>query len=72
MTPGLRGNLSSVKVGVGKLIAGWDAALLTMSVGEQAVVSIPSEHAYGKKGKPPTIPPNADLVFNLELLNVMD
>ena len=41
-----------MKAGVGKLIAGWDAALLTMSVGEKAVVTIPPEHAYGSKGFP--------------------
>ena len=41
---------SVVKAGVGKLIAGWDAALLKMSVGEKAVVTIPPEHAYGSKG----------------------
>ena len=39
-----------MKAGVGKLIAGWDAALLKMSVGEKAVVTIPPEHAYGSKG----------------------
>jgi len=61
-----------VKVGVGKLIAGWDAAIMSMSVGEQATIQIPAEHAYGKKGRPPTIPPNADLVFSVELLNIMD
>ena len=48
-----------VKAGVGKLIAGWDAALLEMSVGEKAVLTIPPEGAYGAKGMPPKIPPNA-------------
>lgn len=48
-----------VKAGVGKLIAGWDAALLEMSVGEKAVLTIPPEAAYGAKGMPPKIPPNA-------------
>ena len=41
-----------VKAGVGKLIAGLDAAILTMSVGEKAVITIPPEHAYGAKGAP--------------------
>lgn len=63
---------SVVKAGVGKLIAGWDAALLTMSVGEKAVLTIPPEAAYGAKGKPPVIPPNATLVFEVELVNIMD
>ena len=61
-----------VKAGVGKLIAGWDAALLEMSVGEKAVLTIPPEAAYGAKGLPPKIPPNATLIFEVELLAVMD
>ena len=66
-----------VKAGVGKLIAGWDAALLTMSVGEEAVLQIPAEHAYGKAGKKDgagktLIPPHQDLVFTVTLVNVMD
>lgn len=66
-----------VKAGVGKLIAGWDAALLTMSVGEEAVLQIPAEHAYGKAGKKDPsgkviIPAHQDLVFSVTLLNVMD
>ena len=67
----------TVKAGVGKLIAGWDAALLSMSVGEEAVVQIPAEHAYGKAGKKDAngkviIPPHQDLVFTLTLVGVMD
>ncbi len=62
----------TVKAGVGKLIAGWDAALLEMSVGEKVVLTIPPEGAYGKKGMPPKIPPNATLIFEMELVAVMD
>ncbi len=61
-----------VKAGMGKLIAGWDAALMEMSVGEKAVLTIPPEGAYGKKGLPPKIPPNATLIFEVELMAVMD
>ena len=61
-----------VKAGAGKLIAGWDAALLEMSVGEKAVLTIGPEGAYGAKGMPPKIPPNATLIFELELLAIMD
>jgi len=61
-----------VKAGVGKLIAGWDAALLEFSVGERAVLTIPPEGAYGAKGMPPKIPPNATLIFEVELVAVMD
>jgi len=63
---------SVVKAGVGKLIAGWDAALLTMSVGEKCLLTIPSEHGYGAKGKPPVIPKDATLCFEVELVNIMD
>ncbi|KAG2457481.1 FKBP3 isomerase, partial [Polypterus senegalus] len=42
----------SFKVGVGKVIRGWDEALLTMSKGEKALLEIDSEWAYGKKGNP--------------------
>lgn len=42
----------SFKVGVGKVIRGWDEALLTMSKGEKAKLEIESEWAYGKKGQP--------------------
>jgi FKBP-type peptidyl-prolyl cis-trans isomerase len=61
-----------VKAGVGKLIAGWDAALLEMSVGEKVLLTIPPEGAYGAKGLPPKIPPNATLLFEVELVAVMD
>lgn len=54
-----------------QLIDGWDAALLTMSVGEVAELVIPAFAAYGPKGKPPTIPPNAELHFEVELVAIM-
>ena len=50
----------SLQVGVGKVIRAWDAVLCEMSVGEKAEVKIiDPEWAYGAKGKPPVIPPNA-------------
>eukprot|EP00240_Pyramimonas_obovata_P007640 CAMPEP_0118953728 /NCGR_PEP_ID=MMETSP1169-20130426/57082_1 /TAXON_ID=36882 /ORGANISM="Pyramimonas obovata, Strain CCMP722" /LENGTH=183 /DNA_ID=CAMNT_0006901255 /DNA_START=60 /DNA_END=611 /DNA_ORIENTATION=+ len=57
------------KVGTGRVIKGWDECLLTMSVGEKAEVTIEPEWAYGKKGSPPQIPPNATLVFEMELVS---
>jgi len=61
----------SVKVGIGKLIRGWDEALLTMSVGEKANVTIEPEWAYGAKGlKEGGIMPNETLIFEIELLSV--
>lgn len=54
-----------------KLIKGWDEGILTMSVGEKALFIIEPEWAYGKKGKPEAkIPPDATLVFEIELLKI--
>ena len=59
----------SFKVGIGKVIRGWDEALLTMSKGEKARLEIEPEWAYGKKGQPDAkIPPNAKLIFEVELV----
>eukprot|EP01098_Paradermamoeba_levis_P004346 TRINITY_DN186_c0_g1_i1.p1 TRINITY_DN186_c0_g1~~TRINITY_DN186_c0_g1_i1.p1 ORF type:complete len:234 (-),score=109.56 TRINITY_DN186_c0_g1_i1:26-685(-) len=59
------------KVGTGKVIRGWDEALLTMTKGEKATLTIQSEWAYGKKGLPEAkIPPNATLIFDVELVNI--
>jgi len=59
------------KVGKGHVIKGWDEVLLTMSVGEKAEVKIESVWAYGKVGKPEAkIPPNANLIFEIELTRV--
>eukprot|EP00656_Telonema_subtile_P022431 TRINITY_DN2356_c0_g1_i1.p1 TRINITY_DN2356_c0_g1~~TRINITY_DN2356_c0_g1_i1.p1 ORF type:complete len:177 (-),score=67.63 TRINITY_DN2356_c0_g1_i1:223-753(-) len=66
---GKKGQPLSFKVGLGKVIRGWDEAVLTMSLGEVALITIESEWAYGKKGVPEAkIPPNARLVFELELV----
>ncbi|XP_078262840.1 peptidyl-prolyl cis-trans isomerase FKBP3 isoform X1 [Rhinoraja longicauda] len=61
----------SFKVGVGKVIRGWDEALLTMSKGEKARLHIESDWGYGKKGHPEAkIPPNAKLIFEVELVDI--
>ncbi|XP_077408192.1 peptidyl-prolyl cis-trans isomerase FKBP3 [Vanacampus margaritifer] len=61
----------SFKVGLGKVIRGWDEGLLTMSKGETARLEIESEWAYGRKGLPDSkIPPNANLIFEVELVDV--
>ncbi|XP_056402727.1 peptidyl-prolyl cis-trans isomerase FKBP3 [Hyla sarda] len=61
----------SFKVGLGRVIRGWDEALLTMSKGEKAKLEIQSEWAYGKKGQPDAkIPPNAKLIFEVELVDI--
>jgi len=56
------------KVGTGLVIRGWDEALLTMTYGEKAEITIDPEWAYGRKGNPDGgIPPNATLIFEVEL-----
>ena len=58
-------------VGKGKVIRGWDEGLQEMSVGETAKLVIEPEWAYGAKGAPPAIPPNATLTFEVELVEVL-
>lgn len=62
-------NPLKVRVGRGNLIPGWDEALKKMHRGEKWLLIVPSELGYGAKGKPPTIPRNATLVFEVELLD---
>lgn len=53
---------------LGEVIEGWDEALQLMSKGSRYKITIPPELAYGDPGRPPTIPPKATLVFDLELI----
>ncbi len=57
-------------VGIGQVIRGWDEGVLTMSVGEKAMLRITSDYAYGPRGAGGVIPPNADLNFEVELLRL--
>jgi FKBP-type peptidyl-prolyl cis-trans isomerase len=57
-------------VGTGKVIKGWDMALLHMRVGDRWKVSIPYQLAYGERGNPAGIPPKADLLFDMELMSI--
>ena len=59
----------TVQIGVGHVIPGWDEGIPGMKVGGKRKLVIPSELAYGKKGRP-GIPPDADLTFEVELLDV--
>lgn len=57
-------------LGHGQVIAGWDIGIAQMKAGEKARLTIPPELAYGREGYPGAIPPDATLVFEVELLRV--
>ena len=65
-----KGHAFSFAVGVNKVIQGWDDAVMAMSKGTRRKVLITSDDAYGPKGRPPVIPANADLIFDIELLDI--
>ncbi|KAF3433678.1 hypothetical protein FNV43_RR24781 [Rhamnella rubrinervis] len=57
----------SFELGKGTVIKAWDIALRTMKVGEIAKITCKPEYAYGSAGSPPDIPPDATLIFEVEL-----
>ena len=60
----------SFVLGAGMVIVGWDLGVAQMKVGDKVKMTIPPELAYGREGYPGAIPPNATLVFEVELLAI--
>lgn len=65
-----KGKPFSFKLGVGQVIKGWDIGVAGMTAGSERRLTIPSNLAYGKKGAPPDIPANADLIFDIKCISV--
>jgi peptidylprolyl isomerase len=58
------------KLGVGQVIKGWDEGVAKLRVGDQAILVIPSNLAYGSKGAGDVIPPDSTLIFIVEVVDV--
>ncbi|KAL3905214.1 MAG: hypothetical protein SGILL_009765 [Bacillariaceae sp.] len=67
-----RGKTFKFTIGKGMVIKAWDEGFASMKVGEKAILKARYDYAYGESGSPPTIPPKADLYFDVELLDFFE
>jgi len=65
-----RGRTFSFILGTGRVIKGWDEGVAGMKIGGKRTLYIPAELGYGSSGAGRSIPPNADLIFDVELIGI--
>ena len=65
-----RGQPYTFRIGTGVVVKGWDEGIMTMKAGGKRRLLIPAKLGYGAAGNPPRIPPNAPLIFELQLISV--
>jgi len=66
-----RGKPFSFRIGMKEVIEGWDEGVISMKVDEKRRLFIPSDLGYGARGAGSVIPPDADLIFDVELLQIL-
>lgn len=66
-----RGQPATFQIGTGKVIKGWDEALVGKKLGSRVQIVVPPSKGYGKEGQPPQIPKNSTLVFVVDMKKIM-